>query len=136
MTMPEQTRPPLQKGDPLPFFDVTTVAGDTIRYADLWQKKNVVLVCVSAAPSADEDVYVSELSRRAAEFERHSAACIVTRDAVARVPQPGLAIADRWGEVQYLASSPTTRELPDVTEILDTLDYVQRRCPECEGEWR
>ena len=126
----------MQKGDTLPFFSAITLAGERVRYEELWQRKNVVLVCLPPQPSEGDDEYVAELAERAAEVESHAAACIVTRDAVAGIAAPGLAIADRWGEVQYLASSATTRGLPDVTDILDTLDYVSRRCPECEGEWR
>jgi hypothetical protein len=126
----------LQKGDALPFFEVTTLAGEHVRYADLWQKKNVLLVSLPPDANTDDEDYAKELSGRNTEFEVYSAACIITRDRIAGIPSPGLAIADRWGEVQYLASSAAARELPDVAEILDTLDYVQRRCPECEGEWR
>lgn len=126
----------MQKGDALPFFDVTTIAGEQVRYADLWQRKNVLLVCLPAAPSGDEDAYVGELTGRAEEIAACGAVPVVTRDRVTGLPAPGLAIADRWGEVQYLARSASTRDLPDVQDILDTLDFVQRRCPECEGEWR
>ena len=126
----------MEKGDALPFFDATTLAGERVRYEDLWQRSNVVLVCLPQVAAEDDEEYANELAKRAAEFQTYTAACIVTRDPIAGVPAPGLAIADRWGEVQYLATSATTSGLPDVTEIFDTLDYVYRRCPECEGEWR
>lgn len=133
---PHTTLPVLGKGDALPFFEVTTVTGTQVRYADFWQRKNVALVCLPELASAEDEGYIRQLSDRATAFETYSAACVVTRDPVKQVPRPGLVIADRWGEVQYLASSPTTSGLPDVREILDTLDFVQRRCPECEGEWK
>jgi hypothetical protein len=40
-------------------------------------------------------------------------------------------IADRWGEVQVVHAGA-----PDVDDILAWLEYVQQRCPECEGEAR
>jgi hypothetical protein len=126
----------MEKGDALPFFDVTTVGGEQLRYSDLWQRKNVLLVCLPAAPGREDDAYVGALTSRAEEIDACGAVLVVTRDRVTGMPAPGLAIADRWGEVQYLAASASTRDLPDVQDILDTLDFVQRRCPECEGEWR
>lgn len=126
----------MKKGDALPFFAVTTVGGEKVRYADLWQRKNVLLVCLPAAATLEDDAYVGELTGRAEAIDACGAVPVVTRERVEGMPAPGLAIADRWGEVQYLAPSDSTRDLPDVQEILDTLDFVQRRCPECEGEWR
>jgi hypothetical protein len=41
--------------------------------------------------------------------------------------------ADRWGEVVHVEA---TAELPAATALLEWLDYVERRCPECEGEAR
>lgn len=133
---PQTSAPSLVKGDALPFFDVTTVTGEKVRYADLWQHKNVLLVRLPAVNDADDERYAAEMSRHAQEFETYAAATIVTRDEIKQVPCPGVVIADRWGEIQYLASPGSARDLPDVREIIDTLDFVQRRCPECEGEWR
>ena len=118
-------------GGALPFFDVTTVTGERIKYADLWQRRNVLLVCLPADETTAHTSYANALARHSAELDAYSAVPVVTRDAVAGLPQPSAVIADRWGEVQYLASG-----LPPVQSLLDTLDYVQRRCPECEGEWR
>jgi hypothetical protein len=124
------------KGDALPFFDVATIDGGRARYADFWQRRNLLLVCLPVAATAADVEYARQLSGHSAAFDEYAAACVVTRDPVARIPSPGVVIADRWGEVQYLTSPATIRDLPDVRELLDTLDYVQRRCPECEGEWR
>ena len=123
-------------GGALPFFDVTTVTGERIKYADLWQRRNVLLVCLPADETTAHTSYANALARHSAELDAYSAVPVVTRDAVAGLPQPSAVIADRWGEVQYLASSGSAGDLPDVREILDTLDFVQRRCPECEGEWK
>jgi hypothetical protein len=119
-------------GGALPFFDVTTVRGDRVNYADLWQRRNVLLVCVPADSTTRDSDYVNELERHSAEVDAYAAVLVVAREAVAGLAQPSVVIADRWGEVQYLAAS----DLPPIQTLLDTLDYAQRRCPECEGEWR
>ena len=118
-------------GAALPFFDVRTIAGDRVNYADLWQRRNVLLVCLPVDATTAHAEYAEELARHSAEVAACSAVAVVTRDAVAGLPQPSAVVADRWGEVQYLASGR-----PPVRALLDTLEYVQRRCPECEGEWR
>jgi hypothetical protein len=137
MTMDPQLEPGvLQKGDLLPFFEVTTVDDGRVRYADLWQRKNVVVVSLPRSATAHGSEYANEIARRSAEFDSFCAVCIVTRDAIRGVPLPGVVIADRWGEIQFLASSAAVADFPDPQELLDTLDYVQQRCPECEGESR
>lgn len=118
-------------GDSLPFFEVDTVDGGRVRYAELWQRKNVVLVCLP--PSDANADYANALARRSAEFDEYCAVCIVTRDRVPGISPPAVIVADRWGEIQLLASS---EDLPAPQALLETLDYVQRRCPECEGESR
>jgi hypothetical protein len=45
-------------------------------------------------------------------------------------------VADRWGEIAYVAAAPHVTELPTASELIEWLDYVERRCPECEGEAR
>ena len=129
--MPDDTRPPLTAGDALPFFDVVTVDGTRVAYEQFWQQRNVVLVSLSSEATVYERQLVTALIGRRAEFDALEAVCVVMRDAVAGVPQPGVVIADRWGEVQSVASG-----LPEPQDLLDTLEYLQQKCPECEGESR
>ncbi len=124
---------PISVGSALPFFELNTLDGQQVRYADLWQRKNVVLVCLPSSLTTADVEYANELSRQAAAFASYSAVCVLTRDEVRGLRAPAAAVADRWGEVQYLASSAA---LPASEVLLDALDYIQRRCPECEGEWR
>ena len=126
----------LQQGDTLPLFEVQTLDRKRVRYAELWQRKSVVLVCLPRAATPREAEYASALLRRAGEFEAYGTCCVVTHDAVAGVPCPAVLVADRWGEIQSIASAASAAALPDLQDLLDTVDYVQRRCPECEGEWR
>jgi hypothetical protein len=50
---------------------------------------------------------------------------------VTGVPRPGALVADRWGEVVHVEDG-----WPTVSSLLEWLDYVAHRCPECEGEAR
>jgi hypothetical protein len=43
-------------------------------------------------------------------------------------------IADRWGEIVFAAMAAQARDLPARQDVLDWLDDIERKCPECEGE--
>ena len=60
----------------------------------------------------------------------------MTRDTVPGLPAPAALVADRWGEIAYVATAPTLDGLPAPSTLFDWLDYVVQRCPECEGEAR
>lgn len=121
----------LTRGHALPFFAVETVNGSHVSYNQFWQQRNVVLVSLSSGRGESDAAFVTALTGRREDFDALHAACVVTYDAVAGVPQPGAVIADRWGEVQLVAAG-----LPELQDLLDTLEYVQQKCPECEGESR
>jgi hypothetical protein len=129
--MEDDNRPTLTAGDALPFFDIVTVEGPRVAYKQFWQQQNVVLVSLSAEGAVDDRQLVAALVSRRAEFDALRATCLVTRDLVSGVPHPGVVVADRWGEVHSVAAV-----LPDPQALLDTLEYLQHRCPECEGESR
>jgi hypothetical protein len=127
----DDNRTPLTAGDALPFFDVVTVDGARVRYEQFWQQRMVVLVSLPRDLTASDRELVTALNARAEEFETLHAACILTSETVAGVPHPGVVIADRWGEVYSVAAG-----LPEPQDLVDTLEYLQRKCPECEGESR
>jgi hypothetical protein len=58
----------------------------------------------------------------------------MTRDDVPGLRAPGALVADRWGEIVYVAPIAEAAGSPTVAELLEWLEYVQHRCPECEGE--
>lgn len=45
--------------------------------------------------------------------------------------EDAIIIADRWGQVYYIARTTTTQELPDPGEIEGWLRYLATQCPEC-----
>ncbi|MNC86498.1 hypothetical protein D3C83_21660 [compost metagenome] len=124
----------LQPGDPVPHFVVSTIEGGTLRYADLWQRRNLVLVKLPAGgPHGD---YVSGLTAVAAEFRAHDTACVMTTDRIPGLPSAGVVVADRWGEIVHVATAPRAAGLPAARELLEWVEFLEHRCPECEGEAR
>jgi len=67
---------------------------------------------------------------------RQNSECVITRDRVPGVPCPSAVVADRWGEVVYVATASDVADLPSAQELVDWVTYLQTQCPECEGEAR
>lgn len=120
----------LQRGDSVPHFTVKTVDGDVFEYSSIWQRKNLLLVVLPHAPN--NDGAFADLRGRATEFRALETQWVVTRDDVSGLPVPGVLIADRWGEIVHVTSASAAMPTPE--ELLGWLEYVQNRCPECEGE--
>jgi peroxiredoxin len=126
----------LQRGSSAPHFEVTTIQGEELSYSTIWQRRNLVLVALPASDPGLSEGYVSELMARAAEFRFANTACVLTRDRVPGMREGSVIVADNWGEIAYVASASHLDELPSAEELLDWVDYLERRCPECEGESR
>ena len=125
--------PGLQRGDHVPHVSATSVAGDTIHYADIWQQRNLVLVVLDADGAAEP--YAAELLAKRAAFAARDTELIVTRDPIPGLVPHGVVVADRWGEITHVTAAAAASQLPGVEEILDWVDFTRMRCPECEGEW-
>ena len=127
----------LRPGDLTPHFHVTDVHGALVTYSEFWQRKVLVLIVL---PSAEADgsvsTYLSQLNPHIPTLTAHGAACVVTRDLVDGLPSPGVVIADRWGEIVHIAGGNSSQDLPPPGELVEWASYVQRQCPECEGESR
>lgn len=124
----------LDRGDAVPDFEVRTLGGDVFSYSTIWQRKNLVLVTLS--PNASDGSYVSELSILSSEFNHRECVCVITRDGVAGLPAPGALVADRWGEIVHVVVASDITDLPTPAELLEWVEYLEIRCPECEGEAR
>jgi peroxiredoxin len=123
-------------GDPLPHFTIRAIDGAEISYSRIWQRRHLLLICLPDEEPEEAAHYAAALTERQLEISACDAECLVTRDSVAGLPRPGVIVADRWGEVIFIAASTTVRELPTVDDLLEWLRHVQNRCPECEGEAR
>lgn len=137
---PEQERPSLERGARLPTLRVRRTDGAMFDDAEVWQRRNLLLVRVPAddALVSDEDAarWLRALDQARPDLQRYEAAVVVTRDDVAGLSAPGVVVADRWGEVQFVALAARTAELPDVATLMEWLRFVDHACPECEGEAR
>ena len=123
----------LQRGDQVPHFEVRTSGGELFRYASIWQHKSLLLVALPGdAPAGARDTL--EQATPSDAFLQRESVCVVTRDGVPGLHAPAALVADRWGEIVYLTETSGVDELPTSSDLLDWLDYVDRRCPECEGE--
>ena len=124
----------LQRGDPVPHFRVITIDGRMIEYSTIWQRRNLVLVALTEPNSAPSRTYVSQLKAECTAFQSHETECVITNDVVAGAASPAVLIADRWGEIVYVAHASNVAGLPRLPEILEWVAYLETRCPECEGE--
>lgn len=125
----------LEAGVQVPHFRVRTIDGGDAAYADIWQRKNLLLVLLPAEAGASGDGYRAALDEHLPDLTAHDTAVIVTRDAVAGAPRPGIIVADRWGEIYFVTGGPPDR-LPAPADLVDWLRFMQVQCPECQGETR
>ena len=128
----------LRRRDGMPHFEVMTIDGQHVRYADLWQHFNLVLVSVDSR----DDPYGRSLAAHANDFAASETALVVSTEPIRGVPTPGVVVADQWGEIAYVfdAHHPDearqfdrrgTTALPSERELLDWVHSVRMRCPEC-----
>jgi hypothetical protein len=115
----------------IPHFDVTTVDGRRVRYQEIWQRRNLVLVTASSRDRDAAARYASRLQARRQEFEQADASVVVTTDPVPGLAPPMVAIADRWGEILHVADPADVARFPDVDELLSWVQFVRMQCPEC-----
>jgi hypothetical protein len=126
----------LRKGDALPHFDATSLAGGRITYSALWQRKHLVLLTAGANETAAASRYLAALAAAATDEDAEDTAIVATTDLITGLPRPGLIVADRWGEIQHVAHADRVDGLPTPVDVAEWIAYVRRRCPECEGEAR
>lgn len=116
----------------VPHFDATTLDGRRIRYQDIWQHQNLVLVIGDPHDREAVAHYALQLHAREAEFDREQTTVVITTDSVPTLPAPTVLVADRWGEILYLstlAGQPSS--FPDADELLSWVHFAESQCPEC-----
>ncbi len=124
----------LEPGDQMPHVRVRDVRGQTVTYSAIWQHRHLVLVALPAAGTLGSFWhYLSHLASRLAPPELETE-CVITREAVPGLPRPGLVVADRWGEIVLVVHGACATDLPGPDAVAAWVDYLQRQCPECEGE--
>lgn len=70
----------------VPHFDVTSLAGRRVRYEELWQRRNLVLVLADPREREAALSYASKLEVRADEFDKAETTVVVTTDSVRGLP--------------------------------------------------
>lgn len=125
----------LERGDQVPHFQVTALDSSSVHYVEIWQRKNLLLVSVPTE-SMDASSYAAKLTDRLRQMAADDVACVITLDAVSGVGRPGVVVADRWGEICFAEEAARVKDLPGPDELIEWLHYLQKRCPECEGEAR
>jgi hypothetical protein len=121
-----------ERGDQVPHFEVVTVDGRRVRYADLWQHRNLALVLVKDVIAPQSQQYVGTLRDREPDFTAADSALVVSTDAIGGLPSPGVVIADRWGEiVQVFGCNDRSCATPTPDELLEWVNFVRIQCPEC-----
>lgn len=117
----------------MPHFDVTTIDGTRVRYAELWQRRRLLLVTAARGDRVGMEPYRLEWLSRQAELEECETVMVVTVDEVAGIPPGTVLIADRWGEVFCRETAPDgdVTRLPSVDEVMSWIRFAAMQCPEC-----
>lgn len=126
----------LDRRGSVPHFSVRDRTGAVVHYADIWQQRALVLVCLPSFDDRDARQYAATLSEQATNISALDGACVVTSDRVRGLSRPGALVADRWGEIVFAAHPADVPALPHPPELVEWLHFAQIRCPECEGEAR
>lgn len=121
----------MKVGDLVPHFDVLACNGRRFSYAAIWQRLHLVLMTLASAADADA---LGDLMALDEQCRARRTACVVTCEPVPGVPARSVIVADKWGEIVHLATVRRLEDLPSAAQLLEWLDYLEQRCPECEGE--
>jgi hypothetical protein len=125
---------PLQAGGAVPHFVVRRLDGSVVDYRSIWQHRNLVLVTLPRTPA--DDRYATEMAERKSAFDEQESTCVITREDIPGLPAPALLVADRWGEIVHVVMPQAATGLPSADLLLQWLEAIEYRCPECEGEAR
>jgi hypothetical protein len=125
----------LRLHESVPHFRVRTVDGRAIDYrADVWQRQNLILVCLPAPADAAARDFVSQLAGEGGRLSELNACLVSTIEAIPGVPNPGVVLADRWGEIFLVVEIADPSRWPAVDDVVATVGWMEMKCPECEGE--
>lgn len=125
-----------RRGDLVAHFTALLRDGTLFDSAEIWQRRNLLLVVLPEDTSKEVRRYAAALDDKTDAIVGFTARCVITSQPVADISPAGLVIADRWGEVYFAVSGVSVSNLPNVVEILECLRYIEHECPECQGEVR
>ena len=117
----------------VPQFDVTALDGRHMRYDEIWQRRNLILVIVKPQEREAATRYASQLEARLDEIEHEDTTVVVTTDPISGLSAPVALVADRWGEILHLETASTGQDspIPDIEELSSWVHFAEIQCPEC-----
>lgn len=115
----------------IPHFDVTTIDGRRIRYGEIWQRRNLLLVLVHPRDRTPAAEYAAGIEAHRTQLEEAEATVVVTADAVPGLTAPRVVVADRWGEILHTECAEDMSRFPSVEELVSWARFVRMQCPEC-----
>lgn len=122
----------VRTGELVPHFEATTIDGAHVRYADLWQQRNLVLYSLPRGTVAAARGYLDELRSRIAQLRPDDVTLVASEGSIPRIPESSLLICDRWGEIEHVASlSDDMQRWPAIDDIIEWLEFIRSKCPEC-----
>jgi hypothetical protein len=123
----------------MPHIAVRCIDRTAFDYADIWQKRNLLLVVFDPTSDGErrreEDEWVAKLLSHGESLRIYDAMLVVTRDSIPGLSPASAVVADRWGEIAAIERG-RDGALPPVEDLLEDLRFVAHACPECEGEWK
>ena len=112
--------------DKVAHFIVRARDGATVDYRAIWQKEQLLLVCLDDSPVSERLTTIADdLDRRQDDLVAIRSRLVVTYDDVPGAPRPGVLIADHWGEV-YAALDASASTSAD--DLIEWLRFLQRKC--------
>jgi peroxiredoxin len=126
----------LGRGDMVPHFEIRTLQGQRFSYSSIWQKKNLLLVTLPTLDAHSVDDYLTELEAGLERLGHQDLEYVITRDPIAGLSASTVLVADIWGEIVFTAEDSEVAALPAPRDVLEWVNYLNHRCPECEGEAR
>jgi hypothetical protein len=112
--------------DKVTHFVVRARNGTTVDYRTIWQKDQLLLICLDDTPaSAALTAIADELAGRPDDFRYAQSQLVVTGDEVPGAPRPGVLVADRWGDVYAAIDAASVTSADD---LIDWLRFMQRKC--------
>jgi hypothetical protein len=110
----------------VPHFVVRSVDGATVDYRSIWQREQLLLICLDESATSDPLIRLAQdLATRGTDLSVVETSLVVTRESIAGLPCPALILADRYGEIFW------TREpggVTDADDVIDSLRVIQSRC--------
>jgi hypothetical protein len=122
----------LRPGDVIPHFEGLTTDGRRLEYAQLWQRRNLVLFVLLPNLHDAARSYLGALEGRLSELQPDDTTLVVSDRGLERLPLGTLVIADRWGEIAHLQElASDMAEWPSIDDVLEWVEFIQMKCPEC-----